>query len=113
MDIHLSPATAGHILALNRKLYGLEKPKGPSREKREMPFSSHKRHEFWTANVRYVDHGKRSVHPPKPNKMLTASTPWQAATTRKDRPGNIAATNWPGKTHRWISSETNAREAAG
>jgi hypothetical protein len=57
MGIHLSPATAGRILALNRRLYGLEKPKSPSREKREMPFSSHRRHEFWTADVRYVDHG--------------------------------------------------------
>lgn len=57
MGIRLSPATAGRILATNRKLYGLEKPKGPSREKREMPFASNRRHEFWTADVRYVDHG--------------------------------------------------------
>ena len=55
--IRLSPATVGRILATNRKLYGLEKPKGPSREKREMPFASNRRHEFCTADVRYVDHG--------------------------------------------------------
>lgn len=55
MGIHLSPATAGRILALNRKLYGLEKPKGPSSEAREMPFASRRRHEYWTADVRYMN----------------------------------------------------------
>jgi len=56
MGVHLSPATAGRILALNRRLYGLEKPKGPSRAPRAMPFASGRRHEFWTADVRYIDH---------------------------------------------------------
>lgn len=55
MGIDLSPATCGRILALNRKLYGLEAPRGPSREKKELPFASSKRHEYWTADVRYVD----------------------------------------------------------
>jgi hypothetical protein len=35
VGIHLSPRTCGRILALNRKLYGLEKPKGSSKEKIE------------------------------------------------------------------------------
>ena len=55
MGIHPSPATAGRILALNRKLYGLEKPKGLSREAREMPFASGRRHEYRTADVRYTN----------------------------------------------------------
>ena len=50
MGIDLSPATCGRILALNRRLYGLEAPRGPSREKREMPFASSRRHEYWTAS---------------------------------------------------------------
>jgi putative transposase len=56
MGIHLSPATCGRILALNRRLYGLDKPRGPSQEKREMPFASSRRHEYWTTEVRYVEH---------------------------------------------------------
>src|SRR3712207_2750975 len=46
----------GRILALNRRLYGLDKPRGPSQEKREMPFASSRRHEYWTTDVRYVEH---------------------------------------------------------
>jgi transposase len=56
MGIHLSPATCGRILALNRRLYGLDKPRGPSQQKREMPFASSRRHEYWTTDVRYVEH---------------------------------------------------------
>jgi putative transposase len=55
VGIHLSPRTCGRVLALNRELYGLEKPKGPSKEKREMPFAAKRRHQFWSADVRYVD----------------------------------------------------------
>jgi putative transposase len=55
IGIHLSPGTCGRILALNRELYGLEKPKGPVKEKKEMPFAARRRHQFWSADVRYVD----------------------------------------------------------
>jgi transposase len=57
IGIHLSPRTCGRILATNRALYGLEKPKGPAKEKKEMPFAARRRHQFWSADVRYVkDH---------------------------------------------------------
>ncbi|QIN84415.1 helix-turn-helix domain-containing protein [Rubrobacter tropicus] len=58
VGIYLSPRTCGRIfLAVNRKLYGLEKPKGPAKEKREMPFLAGRRHQWWTADVRYIqDH---------------------------------------------------------
>jgi putative transposase len=56
MGIHLSPRTCGRILALNRRLYGLGKPKAGRREKKPMPFASPRRHEYWTADVRYLDH---------------------------------------------------------
>jgi transposase len=56
MGIHLSPRTCGRILALNRGLYGYDKAKAGRREKRLMPFASKRRHEFWTADVRYIDH---------------------------------------------------------
>lgn len=55
MGIHLSPRTCGRILAVNRRIYGLHKPKGPAKEKKEMPFASSRRHEYWTADVRYID----------------------------------------------------------
>ena len=55
IGIHLSPRTCGRILALNRELYGLEKPKGPAKEKREMPFAARRRHQYWSADIRYVD----------------------------------------------------------
>jgi putative transposase len=53
--IHLSPRTCGRILALNRRLYGLEKPKAGSGARKEMPFASKKRHEYWTTDIRYLD----------------------------------------------------------
>jgi transposase len=55
MGIHLSPRTCGRILALNRRLYGLEKPIAGRREKKPMPFASNRRHEIWTADVPYLD----------------------------------------------------------
>ena len=55
IGIHLSPRTCGRILALNRRLYGYEKPKSGGKEKKPMPFASKRRHEFWTTDVRYID----------------------------------------------------------
>jgi putative transposase len=58
ISIHLSPRTCGRVLALNRELYGLEKPRGPAKEKKEMPFAARRRHQFWSADIRYVDNGR-------------------------------------------------------
>jgi putative transposase len=58
IGIHLSPRTCGRVLALNRELYGLEKPKGPIKEKKEMPFAARRRHQYWSADVRYVDNDR-------------------------------------------------------
>ena len=55
VGVHLSPRTCGRILATNRVLYGLDRPKGLVKEKREMPFAAIRRHQFWTADVRYID----------------------------------------------------------
>ncbi len=55
IGIHLGARTVGRILAVNRRLYGLEKPKGPVKEKREMPFRAERRHQYWSADVRYLD----------------------------------------------------------
>ena len=51
----LSRATCGRILAQVREVYGYEKPKSGGKEKKEMPFASSRWHEFWSADVRYLD----------------------------------------------------------
>jgi transposase InsO family protein len=55
LGIRVSPATCGRILALNRALYKLPKPKQSPPEKREMPFAASKRHQYWSADIRYLD----------------------------------------------------------
>ncbi|HEX5912409.1 MAG TPA: helix-turn-helix domain-containing protein, partial [Rubrobacter sp.] len=56
LGIHLSRRTVGRILAANREAEGLEKPSRGRKEKREMPFAASFRHEYWTSDVRYIDH---------------------------------------------------------
>jgi len=52
----LSPSTCGRILALNRRLYGLPKPERAPYAPQPMPFAAG-RHQYWTADIRYIDHG--------------------------------------------------------
>ncbi len=56
LGIELSPRTRGRILALNRKLYGLPGPSKQPHEPREMPFKAARRHQYWTVDLRYLDH---------------------------------------------------------
>lgn len=51
----LSRATCGRILARVREIYGYEKPEAGGGAKKDMPFASSRHHEFWTADVRYLD----------------------------------------------------------
>jgi putative transposase len=56
IGIHLSQATCGRLLALNRKLYGLPAPKaGGERKRKEMPFKAHFRQEIWSVDIRYIE----------------------------------------------------------
>jgi len=56
IGIHLSQATCGRLLALNRKLYGLPPAKGGTpRVRKEMPFKAHFRFEYWSVDVRYIE----------------------------------------------------------
>lgn len=57
----LSRATCGRILAQIREVYGYEKPKAGSKEKQEMPFASSTWHEYWSADVRYLDDLDESI----------------------------------------------------
>ena len=51
----LSRATCGRILAQVREIYGYEKPESGGGSTKPMPFASNRHHEFWTADVRYLD----------------------------------------------------------
>src|SRR5258707_9405154 len=54
MGIEVSPTTCGRIMEANRQLYSLEKPQRPPREKLEKPFKAVRRHQFWSADIRYI-----------------------------------------------------------
>jgi putative transposase len=61
LGIYLSARTCGRILALNRKLYGLPGPDSLTvprapRERKAMPFAAQRRHQYWTTDIRYIDH---------------------------------------------------------
>jgi len=51
----LSRATCGRILAQVREIYGYEKPKSGGGARKPMPFAASRHHEYWTADVRYLD----------------------------------------------------------
>ncbi len=70
IGIHLSQATCGRLLSLNRKLYGVSSPKGgKEREKKEMPFKSRFRHEHWSVDVRYIE--EHNLGFPEPIYMIS------------------------------------------
>lgn len=58
LDIHLSQATCGRLLALNRRLYGLpaDKEKEDPKLRKEMPYKARFRHEWWSVDIRYIEH---------------------------------------------------------
>jgi len=57
LGIELSPRTCGRILAVNRRLYGLAGPARTPHVPKDMPFKASRRHQYWTVDVRYLDHG--------------------------------------------------------
>jgi putative transposase len=54
--IRLSPRTCGRMLALNRELYTVARPAPQPREKKSMPFRAAYRHQYWSVDIRYLDH---------------------------------------------------------
>src|SRR2546421_1905531 len=69
MGIEVSPAPCGRIMAANRQLYGLEKPQHQPRAKLEMPFKASHRHEFWSADIRYIE--EHLLPDPRPVYVIT------------------------------------------
>jgi putative transposase len=69
MGIQVSPATCGRIMAANRQLYGLAKPKQTPRPKLEMPFKATRRHQYWSCDVRYIE--EHLLADPRPVYVIT------------------------------------------
>jgi len=70
IGIHLSQATCGRLLTLNRQLYGLPQPTGGApRERKEMPFKATFRHEYWSVDVRYIE--EHNVGFPEPIYLIS------------------------------------------
>ena len=55
LGIKLSPRTCGRIIALNWELYHLQMPRKGHHQKREHPFQSEYRHQYWFVDIRYLD----------------------------------------------------------
>lgn len=53
--LEVPPRTCGRIMALNRALYGIEKPPKTERPPRDMPFAATRPHEVWSVDLRYVE----------------------------------------------------------
>ena len=69
LGIEVSPTTCSRNMAANRRLYGLPAPSREDRPKREMPFRARRRHEYWSADVRYIE--EHLLPDPKPVYVLT------------------------------------------
>lgn len=70
IGIHLSQATCGRLLSLNRKLYGLPASSGGApREHKEMPFKPHFRQEIWSVDIRYIE--EHNLGFPEPIYMIS------------------------------------------
>jgi putative transposase len=69
MGIEVSPATCGRIMAANRELYDLEKPQRQPRPKLEMPFRAARRHQYCSADIRYIE--EHLLPDPKPVYVIT------------------------------------------
>jgi putative transposase len=70
IGIHLSQATCGRLLSLNRDLYGLASPKETApRERKEMPFKARFKQEIWSVDVRYIE--EHSLGFPEPIYLIS------------------------------------------
>ena len=67
--IEVSPATCARIMAKNRKLDGLQSPQRAGHPKQEMPFLAHRRHEYWSIDVRYIE--EHLLEDPRPVYVIT------------------------------------------
>ena len=64
LGIHLSPRTCGRILALHRALGAPRPADGLPHELQPMPFAAQRRHQFWSVDIRYVEHHRLGTDKP-------------------------------------------------
>ncbi len=56
LGVDLSPRTCGRILALHRELGAPKSLAAMPHEAQPMPFAAQRRHQYWSVDVRYIDH---------------------------------------------------------
>ena len=64
LGIHLSPRTCGRILALHRALGAPQPADGLPHEPHPMPFAAQRRHQFWSVDIRYIEHHRLGTDKP-------------------------------------------------
>jgi len=88
MGIGISRATCGRIMAINRRVYGLQKPKGPSsKQPKQMPFRAQRRHQYWSTDIRYINHrlpATGNVYSISIMENYSRAILWSSLTTRQD-----------------------------
>lgn len=85
--IRISRATCGRIMAINRRVYGLKKPDGTEAAPKNMPFRAARRHQFWSTDIRYMDHRLPDVGNVYSITIMdnySRAILWGAITTRQD-----------------------------
>ena len=87
MDIYISRATCGRIMAINRWVYGLKKPDGNAKAPKELPFQAQRRHQCWSTDIRYIAHSlpvTGNVYSISIMENYSRAILWSALTTRQD-----------------------------
>lgn len=87
LGIKVSPRTCGRILALNRALYGLLKPKHAPRTPQPMPFAAQRRHQFWSVYVTWnmLDIG---------HTLVSRSGEIEGQIDVRDQLGSVSTSSW-------------------
>jgi len=89
MGIHISRATCGRIMAINRRVYGLKKSDGSEQAPKNMPFRAVRRHQYWSTDIRYVDHSLPEIGNVYSITIMdnhSRAILWGDITTRQDLP---------------------------
>jgi putative transposase len=93
LGIYISRATCGRIMAINRRVYGLKKPDGSAKAAKEMPFRASRRHQYWSTDIRYIDHGlpdTGNVYSITIMDNYSRAILWGDITTRQDLPSFLS-----------------------
>jgi transposase InsO family protein len=80
-------------MAVNRRVYGLKKPDGTEQAPKNMPFRAQRRHQYWSTDIRYIDHGlpqTGNVYSICIMENYSRAILWGAITTRQDLPAFLS-----------------------